>query len=95
MERIIQASSSEGDTVLDPFMGTGTTALAAEKHGRDWLGIELNPEYARIAEERLAAERRKHRARADRPGTRRESQTGGRRDRHVHTAQPRSQRRIR
>ncbi|WP_267898015.1 DNA methyltransferase [Spongiactinospora gelatinilytica] len=45
--------------VLDPFMDTGTTALAAEKHGRDWIGIELNPKYAAMAEERLRAERAK------------------------------------
>jgi DNA modification methylase len=45
--------------VLDPFMGTGTTALAAEKHGRDWLGIELNAGYAAMAEDRLDAQRRK------------------------------------
>ncbi|ASN28562.1 site-specific DNA-methyltransferase [Streptomyces pluripotens] len=45
--------------VLDPFMGTGTTALAAEKHGRDWLGIELNPEYAAMARQRITAQRRK------------------------------------
>jgi hypothetical protein len=45
--------------VLDPFIGTGTTALAAEKHGRDWLGIELNPAYAEIAEERITAARHK------------------------------------
>jgi DNA modification methylase len=45
--------------ILDPFMGTGTTALAAEKHGRDWLGIELNPTYAEMAEERIEQQRRK------------------------------------
>lgn len=45
--------------VLDPFMGTGTTALAAEKHGRDWIGIELNPTYAEMSMERIAAARRK------------------------------------
>jgi DNA modification methylase len=49
--------------VLDPFMGTGTTALAAEKHGRDWIGIELNPEYAEMAEQRLRAERAKRQPR--------------------------------
>jgi site-specific DNA-methyltransferase (adenine-specific) len=43
--------------VLDPFMGTGTTALVAEEHGRDWVGIELNAEYVGMAEERLAAAR--------------------------------------
>jgi site-specific DNA-methyltransferase (adenine-specific) len=49
--------------VLDPFLGTGTTALAAEKHGRDWVGIELNPAYAELAEERLNEQRRKSRQR--------------------------------
>jgi site-specific DNA-methyltransferase (adenine-specific) len=43
--------------VCDPFMGTGTTALAAEKHQRDWVGIELNPEYVALAEGRLAKAR--------------------------------------
>ncbi len=46
--------------VLDPFMGSGTVAVAAEAHRRDWLGIELNPEYARRATERIAAARRTH-----------------------------------
>jgi len=41
--------------VLDPFIGTGTVALAAIAHQRDWLGIELNPDYATIAEQRIAA----------------------------------------
>jgi site-specific DNA-methyltransferase (adenine-specific) len=41
--------------VLDPFMGSGTVALAAEQHGRDWVGIELNPGYAVLAERRVAA----------------------------------------
>lgn len=45
--------------VLDPFMGSGTVAVAAEQHGRDWLGIELNPEYAELAEKRLAEWREK------------------------------------
>jgi DNA modification methylase len=41
--------------VLDPFCGSGTTPLAAEMHGRDWVGIELNPTFAAMAEDRLAA----------------------------------------
>ncbi|WNV83467.1 site-specific DNA-methyltransferase [Umezawaea sp. Da 62-37] len=41
--------------VLDPFLGSGTVALAAEQYDRDWLGIELNPAYAELAEQRLAA----------------------------------------
>ncbi|MEN2738911.1 site-specific DNA-methyltransferase [Microbacterium sp. X-17] len=43
--------------VLDPFMGSGTTAVAAEKLGRDWRGIELNPHFARMAEYRIIAAR--------------------------------------
>jgi site-specific DNA-methyltransferase (adenine-specific) len=39
--------------VLDPFLGSGTTALVARRHGRDWLGIELNPEYVQLTERRL------------------------------------------
>ncbi|HEX3852289.1 MAG TPA: site-specific DNA-methyltransferase [Polyangiaceae bacterium] len=51
--------------VLDPFIGAGTVALAAEAHGRDWLGIELNPEFAALAEERIAVERAKRRVREE------------------------------
>ena len=39
--------------VLDPFFGTGTVALMAQRYGRDWLGIELNPEYVGLASDRL------------------------------------------
>jgi site-specific DNA-methyltransferase (adenine-specific) len=39
VERIIQASNNPGDVVLDPFCGCGTTIDAAEKNGRDWIGI--------------------------------------------------------
>ncbi|MEK7675157.1 MAG: DNA methyltransferase, partial [Verrucomicrobiota bacterium] len=41
LERIIQASSNPGDLVLDPFCGCGTTIDAAEKNGRDWIGIDV------------------------------------------------------
>lgn len=43
----------QGGVCLDPFMGAGTTAVVARKLGRHYLGIELNPEYIRIAEKRL------------------------------------------
>ncbi len=43
--------------VVDPFMGAGTTALAAEQHGRRWLGIELNPGYADLTRQRIARAR--------------------------------------
>jgi site-specific DNA-methyltransferase (adenine-specific) len=39
--------------VLDPFIGSGTTAIAAEQNGRDWIGIEINPEFAALAEGRI------------------------------------------
>jgi site-specific DNA-methyltransferase (adenine-specific) len=41
LERIIKASSNEGDVVLDPYMGSGTTIEAAAKHGRKWIGIDV------------------------------------------------------
>jgi site-specific DNA-methyltransferase (adenine-specific) len=44
--------------VLDPFMGTGTTALVARRLGRDWLGIELSPSFAALAKERLSGSER-------------------------------------
>ena len=43
----------EGGIVLDIFFGSGTTGLVAQKLNRKWLGIELSPEYIKIAEERL------------------------------------------
>jgi len=49
----IKACSREGSIVLDPFMGTGTTALAAKKLNRDYLGIELSKDYIKQFKERL------------------------------------------
>ena len=51
------AASSEPGLVLDPFMGSGTTALTARRLGRDWLGIELNPAFIALAEQRLSEQR--------------------------------------
>lgn len=53
VEPCILAGSKPGDTILDPFMGAGTTALVAERLGRQWIGCELNPEYAEIARHRV------------------------------------------
>lgn len=50
----IQLLTQTGDVVLDPFMGSGSTAVAAKQLGRHYLGFDLNPEYCRFAEERLA-----------------------------------------
>ncbi len=52
----ILAGCPEGGVVLDPFMGSGTTAKVAKDLGRLYLGIELNPEYIKIAEKRLRQE---------------------------------------
>ena len=49
----VLAGSPKGGVVLDPFAGTGTTGAAAMRHGRDFVGIELNKEYLNIAQERL------------------------------------------
>jgi DNA modification methylase len=46
--------------VLDPFIGSGTVAIAAETYGRDWIGIELNAKYAELARERIAGWRVKN-----------------------------------
>ena len=53
IEPCILAGSQENDTVLDPFTGSGTVGVVANRHGRNFVGIELNPEYAQIARERI------------------------------------------
>ncbi|NCO79764.1 site-specific DNA-methyltransferase [Candidatus Falkowbacteria bacterium] len=53
IERIIKASSNRGDLVLDCFMGTGTTALAAKKLGRNFIGCDSNKKYVLLANKRL------------------------------------------
>jgi hypothetical protein len=54
IEPCILAGSREGDTVLDPFSGAGTTGLVSLRHKRKYVGIELNPDYIAITEKRLA-----------------------------------------
>jgi len=56
IEPCILAGCPTGGTVLDPFFGAGTTGLVAQRHGRKWIGCELNPEYASIASARIEAE---------------------------------------
>jgi len=50
--------SNKGDLILDPFIGSGTTAVACERLNRRWIGIELNEEYCEIAKRRILASRR-------------------------------------
>jgi site-specific DNA-methyltransferase (adenine-specific) len=54
VERMVLASCPPGGVVLDPFMGSGTSAVAALRHGRRFVGFELNPEYFSIVEKRVA-----------------------------------------
>jgi len=54
IETLIQNSSREGDIVLDPFIGSGTTAVAAMKNNRRYIGFENNPEYFNVACSRIA-----------------------------------------
>ena len=56
---IIQNFSVDGAVVFDPFMGSGTTAIACEKLGRRWLGCEINPEYCELATRRIKQEQGK------------------------------------
>lgn len=51
-------SQKEPGLVLDPFLGSGTTAVAAEHLGRDWLGVELNPVFAEVARDRITSARK-------------------------------------
>ncbi len=54
IEKLVACASDEGDLVLDPFLGSGTTAAAAKNLNRKWIGIERDPAYIQIAEQRLA-----------------------------------------
>lgn len=53
LERLILTTTDEGNVVLDPFMGSGTTAVAAKKLGRNYIGFDLSPDYANIAEKNV------------------------------------------
>jgi len=53
IERLLLMSSDEGDIVLDPFVGTGTTAIAAKKLGRKFIGIDIDPKYVELANKKL------------------------------------------
>lgn len=53
ISNLIQDYSKKGDTILDPFMGSGTTGVACKELGRNFIGIEISPEYFKIAEKRI------------------------------------------
>ena len=54
VERILLASSKPGEFVVDPFLGSGTTAVVARRLGRRFAGVDLNPEYVQLAMKRLS-----------------------------------------
>jgi site-specific DNA-methyltransferase (adenine-specific) len=57
LERIVLASTNQGDTILDPFCGSGTTGVAALRHGRHFIGIDMSEDYLEgITRPRLSAE---------------------------------------
>jgi site-specific DNA-methyltransferase (adenine-specific) len=53
MEWIIRKYTNENETIFDPFMGSGTTGVAAVRLGRSFIGVEINPDYYAIAERRI------------------------------------------
>ncbi len=53
LERVLRSSSRPGDTVLDPFFGTGTTGAVAKRLGRQWIGIERDEKYIKVATKRI------------------------------------------
>jgi modification methylase len=55
LHRVVLSSTAVGDLILDPFFGSGTTGAVAKKLGRRYVGIERDPAYVRLAEERIAA----------------------------------------
>ncbi len=57
LKRIIIASSNKGDLILDPFLGSGTTAVVAKRLGRNWIGIEKNKTYIEAAKKRIYKKR--------------------------------------
>jgi len=54
VKKVLKVYTSEGDLVVDPFMGTGTTAVECKRMKRNFIGFEINPEYCKIAEKRLS-----------------------------------------
>ena len=74
-EYYIKWLTDEGDTVLDPFMGSGSTALAAQTWKRNWIGFDLNPTYVSLTEKRLKEEYKSRLNNKDYNGTLKERYT--------------------
>ncbi len=54
LNKLVLCATDTDDVVLDPFLGSGATAIAAQQHGRAWIGMEKDAHYCRLAEQRLA-----------------------------------------
>ena len=53
IQQIVLTSSKKGDLILDPFLGSGTTAVVAKALGRNWIGIEKEEKYVNLANQRI------------------------------------------
>ena len=53
IQQVLLSASNKGDLILDPFMGSGTTAVVAKALGRDWVGIEKEKKYVELANNRV------------------------------------------
>ena len=53
IEKLIKASSDEGQTILDPFAGSGSTLVACKNTNRNFIGIEINPEFSDLSKKRV------------------------------------------
>ena len=62
IEPCILAGSQEGDIILDPFMGSGTTGMVAKKLGRHYIGCELHESYAELIDKRVPVDKPVHNA---------------------------------
>ena len=51
--KLIELTTKKDDLILDPFMGSGSTAIAAESLGREWIGIDLSQKYCTMAKKRI------------------------------------------
>jgi DNA modification methylase len=60
LSHLIEKTTDPGDVVLDPFMGSGTTGVAAIRAGRKFIGIEIDPRFFAVAQARIEAERNRH-----------------------------------
>lgn len=59
IERMIEASSNKGNLIFDPFIGSGTTAVAADRLGRSFFGCDINPDYVKMSLDRISQDRLK------------------------------------